>query len=88
MTQSIDQPDPLKFDKEKFLNPRASYRGEFTPQQLAFNANLQEFANKVNTICALETGGRISALDAYQQIKSLWQKLKESKRNLLGQEEP
>lgn len=81
MADSIDKPD-----MDKFLNPRATYRGEFTPQQLAFNANLQEFANRVNTICALETGGKISAIDAYHEIKSLWKKLRESKHNLLDQE--
>lgn len=82
MTSSSD------FDKERFLNPRAPYRGEFSPQRLAFNANLQEFANRVNIICALETSGKISALDAYQEIKSLWKKLKESKENLLDQPPP
>jgi sigma54-dependent transcription regulator len=71
------------FDKERFLNPRATYRGEFTPANLAFNANLQEFANKVTVICALETNGKISPTDAYKQIKELWKKLQESKRNLL-----
>jgi hypothetical protein len=34
-------------------------------------------------ICALETNGKISPVDAYQQIKELWKKLQESKRNLL-----
>jgi hypothetical protein len=71
------------FDKDRFFNPRASYRGEFTPEHLAFNANLQEFANRVTVICALETNGKISPVDAYQQIKELWKKLQESKRNLL-----
>jgi len=71
------------FDKDHFFNPRASYRGEFTPEHLAFNANLQEFANRVTVICALETNGKISPVDAYQQIKELWKKLQESKRNLL-----
>ncbi len=72
-----------QFDKDRFFNPRASYRGEFTPENLAFNANLQEFANRVTVICALETNGKISPTDAYKQIKDLWKKLQESKRNLL-----
>jgi len=78
MTQSSPN-----FDKDRFFNPRTSYRGEFTPENLAFNANLQEFANKVTVICALETNGKISPSDAYYQIKELWKKLQESKRNLL-----
>ncbi|MFN3926692.1 MAG: hypothetical protein ACK4QL_05075 [Pseudanabaenaceae cyanobacterium] len=75
--------NPADFDKERFINPRVPYRGEFSLQRLAFNANLQEFANRVNIICALETSGKITPQDAYQQIKNLWKKLKESKENLL-----
>jgi len=73
------QEDP----KDKFLYPRAKYRGEFTPEQLAFNANLQEFAQRIGTICALETGGKIPSIDAYAQIKTLWKELKRSKSELL-----
>ena len=58
-------------DKDKFLNPTSKFRGEFTPQNLAFDANLQEFTNRISIICALETGGKISPNDAYQQIKGL-----------------
>jgi hypothetical protein len=71
-------------DKDKFFNPNFRFRGEFTPQNLAFDANLQEFTNRISIICALETGGRISPNEAYQQIKELWEKLDESKQNLLG----
>ncbi len=70
-------------DKDKFLYPRARYRGEFTPEQLAFNANLQEFAQRVGLICALETGGKLSSTDAYAQVKELWSALKRSKGQLL-----
>ncbi len=71
-------------DKDSFLNPRASYRGEFSPENLAFDANLQEFTNRISIICALETGGKISPIEAYQQIKDLWNKLDISRKNLLG----
>lgn len=74
--------------KDEFLNPRSRYWGEFTPQNLAFNANLQEFAQKIGVICALETGGKISSLEAYQQIKDLWKQLKHSKKKLLNHEPP
>ena len=66
-----------------FLTPRSRYHGEFTPQNLAFNANLQEFAQRVALICALETGGKISSADAYNDIKKLWKDLKSSKKSLL-----
>lgn len=68
--------------KDDFLNPRAAYQGDFTPKNLVFNANLQEFANRVNFICNLETGGKISSQEAYKQIKALWKQLKQSSKNL------
>ena len=71
-------------DKDRFFNPISNYRGEFSPQNLAFNANLQEFTNRISIICALETGGKISSNEAYQQIKDLWIKLDASRQNLLG----
>jgi hypothetical protein len=73
------RPDP---EKDRFLYPRAPYHGEFKPENLAFNANLQEFAQKVSYICNLETAGKIGNLDAYQKIKALWQELKQSKFGL------
>nr|WP_216351433.1 hypothetical protein [Leptolyngbya sp. 'hensonii'] len=75
-------------DKDRFLYPIGRYYGQFTPEQLAFNANLQEFAQRVSIICGLETGGKIPPGAAYEQIKELWNDLKESKRNLIdGQED-
>jgi hypothetical protein len=76
---SPKKPDPRT---ENFLYPRASYHGDFKPENLAFNANLQEFAQKISYICNLETGGKISALEAYQKIKNLWRDLKQSKKGL------
>ncbi|GAB4149912.1 MAG: hypothetical protein Fur0046_28710 [Cyanobacteria bacterium J069] len=70
-------------EKDQFFYPIGRYRGEFTPQQLAFNANLQEFTQRVSIICNLETGGKISADEAYQQIKALWKQLKNSKSALI-----
>jgi hypothetical protein len=71
-----------KQNKENFLYPRHPYRGIFTPENLMFNANLQEFAQRVNYICNLETNGKISSQRAYQEIKSLWKDLRESIKNL------
>lgn len=70
-------------NKDNFLYSQARYRGEFSPENLAFNANLQEFTQKVGYICALETNGKISAEEAYDRIKELWHQLKTSKKELL-----
>lgn len=67
----------------KILFPKSRYYGEFTPKNLLFNANLQEFSYRVSIICALETGGRISPQDAYSQIAELWDEVEQSKRSLL-----
>lgn len=72
--------------KDDFLFPRSKYWGEFSPQRLAFNANLQEFAQRISFVCNLETGGKMSPLEAYEEIKHLWKQLKESKANLLDQD--
>jgi len=74
-------------EKEDFLYPRSKYRGKFTPQNLVFNANLQEFAQRVNYICALETNSKISSEQAYEEIRHLWHRLKQSKQELLNREE-
>jgi hypothetical protein len=69
-------------DKEQFIYPRDHYRGDFNLENMAFNANLQEFAQKVNVICNLETNGKISSYKAYKQIKALWKELKTSRKSL------
>lgn len=78
-----ESPQP-EFDKEKFLYPISRYHGDFTPQNLAFNANLQEFAQRVSYICGLETSGKLAPQDAYNQIKELWKQLKKSRELLLN----
>ncbi len=78
--------DQKPSSKDDFLFPRSKYWGEFTPQRLAFNANLQEFAQRVSFVCNLETGGKMSAQEAYDEIKRLWKSLKQSKANLLDTE--
>jgi len=71
------------FSKDAFITPKAQFRGEFSPENLAFDANLQEFAQRVTIVCNLETSGKVSPEEAYRQIKQLWHDLKESKENLL-----
>lgn len=67
---------------DDFLHPRSTYHGKVKPENLVFNANLQEFAQKVSYICNLETAGKIETKDAYKKIKDLWKALKTSKREL------
>lgn len=66
--------------KDSFLYAKSRYYGEFKPEYLAFNANLQEFAQKVSYISALQTGGKLAPDQAYKQVKSLWKQLKHSKK--------
>ena len=69
-------------DKSDFLYPRHRYQGQWTPENLTFNANLQEFSQKVDYICNLETNGKLSSAQAYKEIKSGWKQLKRSKKQL------
>ncbi len=69
-------------DKHNFLYPRSKYYGKFKANNLVFNANLQEFAQRVGYITNLQTSGKISSENAYKQIHLLWKKLKQSKKNL------
>ena len=77
-----------KADKENFLYPRSRYHGEFKPENLVFNANLQEFAQKVGYIVNLQTSGKTTSEEAYTQIKALWKQLKQSKKELGINDEP
>ena len=69
-------------NKSDFLYPRHRYRGQWTPENLTFNANLQEFSQKVGYICNLETNGKLSPAQAYKEIKSLWKQQLRSKKQL------
>lgn len=66
--------------KNSFFYPLSRYYGPFSPEYLAFNANLQEFSQRVSYITALETGGKLSSEQAYEQVKYLWKQLKQSKK--------
>ncbi len=65
----------------EFLFSRSRYRGQFTPKNLMFNANLQEFSQQVGYICSLETNGKILPNEAYQKIEALWINLSGSEAN-------
>ncbi len=69
--------------KASFLYPIGNYYGEFNPSNLAFNANLQQFAQQVMYLCSLEANGKMSPEDTYDEIKKFWKQLKQSKKELL-----
>jgi len=69
-----------------FIEPRSRYYGQVKPENLVFNANLQEFANRVMFIASLHTNGKLPPAVAYKEIKGLWKQLKQSKKQLgIGQ---
>jgi hypothetical protein len=73
-------------DRYNFLYPHSSYRGSVQPENLVFNANLQEFSQRVSLICGLQTNGKLSPEESYRQIHALWKQLKRSKKELgIGQ---
>lgn len=67
---------------DRYLYPYSRYYGSFNAEMLAFNANLQEFAQKVGYISCLETSGKLAPEEAYSKIKELWKQLKRSKKEL------
>jgi glutathione peroxidase-family protein len=73
-------------DLQAFLYPLARYHGEVKPQNLVFNANLQEFSQRVSLIANLQTNGKLSPEESYTQVEALWQQLQTSKNQLgIGQ---
>lgn len=67
-------------DMQSFLCPHGRYYGQFIPADLVFNANLQEFSQRVGFIASLQTSGKFSTEEAYSQIESLWNQLTSSKK--------
>ncbi len=74
---------PNQADKHSFLYPQRRYHGQVKPENLVFDANLQEFAQRVNFICNLENNGKLSPEESYNEVEALWQQLTLSKK-LLG----
>jgi len=67
------------------LEAHSSYRGDdWTPTSLVFHQNLESFAERVGLIVALQSNGKLSQEEAYAQIRTIWKKLGESKKDLLS----
>jgi hypothetical protein len=58
--------------KHEFLYARSRYHGQGKPEDLVFNANLQEFAQRAGYIANLHTGGKLSTEESYEHIRILW----------------
>lgn len=65
-----------------YLYQQNRYNGDFTPEHLIFNSNLQEFTQRISFICSLETAGKLTPEESYKQIKGLWKDLKRTKKQL------
>ena len=66
------------------LEAHSSYRGDdWTPTSLIVHQNLESFAERVGLIVALQSNGKLSQEQAYDQIRTIWKKLGESKKDLL-----
>ena len=79
MTQFNDNQESQK----NFIYTRYRYCGRVKPENLAFNANLQEFSQKVTYIVNLETNGKLPPGEAFNQIEELWEELKRTKDGLM-----
>ncbi|MDJ0901804.1 MAG: hypothetical protein QNJ55_23690 [Xenococcus sp. MO_188.B8] len=75
--------DKPRYTKKSISFLLQKYYGEFTPSNLVFNANLQEFEQQVSFFCNLTANGEMAPEDAYKEIKKFWQKLEHSKKELL-----
>ncbi len=76
----FSSPNPWRDSNDGPIYTR--YYGEFSPQNLAFNANLQEFAHRVKQIAVAQGQGRITDSEALRQIEQLWQELGRSRTGL------
>lgn len=69
-------------DKNKFLYPCNRFHGQFKPENLVFDANLQEFAQRVSYIYNLENSGKLDIEEAYNRVEALWKQLERTKKQL------
>ncbi|USR92417.1 hypothetical protein NEA10_06780 [Phormidium yuhuli AB48] len=73
-------------NRADFLTTKRPYHGTVPPDHpevLLFDANLQEFAQKVGYISCLETSGKLPPDLAFKEIEALWTKLQKTK-NAMG----
>ena len=67
------------------MEPHSAYRGsDWTPKRLMFHQNLESFAERVGLVVGLQSNGKMSQEQAYDEIRRIWNGLKESKDTLLN----
>ena len=79
----MNQYSDLLSELSDFLYPRSPYYGDLKSEHLEFNAQLQDFSQRVSYISGLQTGGKLSSEEAYKQIHILWKNLKMIKKKIL-----
>ncbi|MBE9258665.1 hypothetical protein, partial [Dolichospermum sp. LEGE 00246] len=67
----MNQYSDLLSELSDFLYPRSPYYGDLKSEHLEFNAQLQDFSQRVSYISGLQTGGKLSSEEAYKQIHIL-----------------
>ncbi|NDC13801.1 MAG: hypothetical protein EBZ76_00930 [Synechococcaceae bacterium WB9_2_170] len=66
------------------MEAHSSYRGQdWSPERLMFHQNLESFAERVGLIVGLQSNGKLTQEQAYDQIRKVWKTLKDSKGELL-----
>jgi hypothetical protein len=71
------------------MEAHTGYRGDdWSPQRLLFHQNLESFAERVGLIVGLQSNGKLSQEQAYDQIRAIWKELKDSKEALANGEGP
>jgi hypothetical protein len=66
------------------LESHSSYRaGDWSPQRVMFHQNLETFADRVGLLVGLQSNGKLSQEEAYDEIRRMWKQLKGSKGSLL-----
>jgi len=69
------------------LEAHSSYRGDdWTPGRLVFHQNLEQFAERVGLIVALQGNGKISQEEAFDEIRQIWKQLQNSRETLFAKE--
>ncbi|MFM7676052.1 MAG: hypothetical protein ACKO5F_10815 [Synechococcus sp.] len=85
-----DSPDNSRFQGTRSpMESHSGYRGgNWSPERLMFHQNLESFAERVGLIVGLQSNGKISQEDAYAEIRRIWNDLRDSKKNLLQNQDP
>lgn len=66
-----------------FLYPLFTYQGDPSPANVRFDAALQRFAQQVSLVSNLQTNGKLACEEAYAQLETLWEQLRQSHQQLL-----